>query len=114
MTGVSGSVQSAKLRLYAFGGSADGPKVYGTSNEWTETGITWSNKPATSGSATDDKGAVSANTWIEFDVSPLVTGDGTYSFVLVPTSSDGVDVYSRETTTINKPQLVLTIGSAAH
>ena len=35
VTGVTGAIQSAKLRLYAYSGTADGPAVYTTSTGWT-------------------------------------------------------------------------------
>jgi hypothetical protein len=37
----------------------------------------------------------------------VVTGNGSYDFVLLPDSTDGVSFYSREGT--SPPQLVLTI-----
>ena len=57
----------------------------------------------------DDKGAIAANTWVEYNVTPFVTGNGTYSFTLAQTSSDGVDFRAREYTA-NRPELVLTTG----
>jgi PKD repeat protein len=46
---------------------------------------------------------------VEFDVSPLVSGDGTYTFVLATDSTDGLQLNSREaTTTTLRPQLVVT------
>jgi hypothetical protein len=107
VTGVSGTVQSARLRLFAFGGSVNGPAVYATDNGWTETGITWANRPSPTGGPFDDEGAVGTNTWIELDVTPIVaSGNGTYSFLVDPTSSDGVDIYSKESSS-NRPELVL-------
>jgi hypothetical protein len=51
-----------------------------------------------------DKGSVS---WVSFDVTPLVAGDGTDGFVLAQTTSDGVDMSSREAAA-NGPRLVVT------
>jgi calcineurin-like phosphoesterase family protein len=107
--GLSGTVQSAKLRVYATTGTGNGPAVLSTSNSWSETGITWSNRPAATSSARDDKGSIASGTWVEYDVTPWVMGNGTFSFKLATTSSDGVDFYSREGT--QKPQLVVTTGS---
>ena len=109
VSGASGTIVSAKLRLYVYNGSANGPAVYSTSNTWTETGITWSNRPARTSAATDDKGSVPAGAWVEYDVKPFVTGDGTYSFVLATTSSDALYVYSRNhTDPALRPRLVIT------
>ena len=110
VSGAASGVQSAKLRVFAYTASVDGPAVYTTTNSWTETGLTWNNRPARTSVATDDKGAVAANSWLEFDVTPFVTGNGTYSFTLAQTTSDGVDIRSREytTTPADRPQLVVT------
>ena len=104
-----GTVQRAKLRVYAFSGTADGPGVYGTGNAWTEAGITWATRPPRTSLAADKKGAIAANSWVEWDVTPLVSNAGTYSFTLAGESTDGVDLYSREAAGL-RPELVITYG----
>lgn len=108
VSGLWGPVRSAKLRLYATTDTRDGPAAYSTGTGWSESGLTWSNRPARASGPHDDKGAIPANSWVEFDVTPLVTGDGTYSFLLATTSTDGISFYSREGA--QKPQLVVTYG----
>jgi hypothetical protein len=49
--------------------------------------------------------------WVEYDVTPWVTADGTYTFALVADSNDGVTFSSREGAT--PPQLVVTLGTGA-
>jgi PKD repeat protein len=106
VSGISGTVQSATLRLYAVSDpTIDGPAVYPTGNDWSETGITWDNRPAPTGSAMADVGAAPVNSWVELDVTPLVTGNGSVSFVLAQTSTDGVTFYSRQGG--YKPELVV-------
>src|SRR6185312_13639875 len=92
VTGISaGSVTSAKLRLTSTSdGTADGPAVYTTGTSWSETTVNWNTRPAPTSAATDDKGAIPANTTIDYDVTPFVTGNGTYSFRLATSSTDGV------------------------
>ena len=87
---------------------SDGPAVYLTNTSWSETAVTWNTRPARTSAATDDKGAIPVNTWVEYDVTPFVTGNGTYSFNLATTSNDGIDFYSRENGTL-QPELVLTV-----
>jgi hypothetical protein len=108
--GVSGAVQSAKVRVYVTGGSSNGPAIYPTGTAWSETDITWNSRPARVGGALADKGVV-ARGWQEFDVTPHVSGSGAYSFVLAGTSSDGLYMYSRERAGF-APQLVLTMADA--
>jgi len=110
VSGVSaGSVLSAKLRVHSTSdGTADGPAVYTTGTTWSETTVNWDNRPAATSAATDDKGAIPANTWVEYDVTPFVTGNGTYSFRLATISTDGVFFAQREATDF-RPELVLTL-----
>jgi calcineurin-like phosphoesterase family protein len=101
------AVQRATLRLYAYTGSTDGPAVFGTSTSWIEGAITWNNRPAPS-TAVADKGAIAANTWVEYDVTSYVSGSGSFGFALVATSQDAVEFYSRESSqTTLRPQLVV-------
>jgi parallel beta-helix repeat protein len=109
VSGTTGTIQSAFLRVYSTSSTVDGPKIYATTNTWTETGITWNTQPAITSSVLDDKAAISTGVWSEYNVTAQVTGNGSYSFVLVPTSTDAVSFSSREGT--KPPQLILTIAS---
>ena len=118
VTGLSNAVQSAKLRLFVTDASKVGGAVYAVSNNfntggtpWTENGLTWNNAPAISGNPLSTLGTVANNTWIEFDVTAAVIGNGTYSFSLVTTSTDSAIYSAREGA--NPPQLVLTLNSGA-
>jgi hypothetical protein len=115
VTGVTTTVQSATLRVYVPAGTststANGPALYSVTNSWTETGITWNNRPARTSGIIDNKVALPADAWVEYNVTGFVTANGTYSFALIPESSDGVDFNSREATT-NKPELRLTLAAS--
>ena len=91
-------------------GGTNGPLLYATQTGWAETTITWNTRPAIVGSAIANATTVPANAWYEFNVSGLVTGNGTYSLLLRPESSDGVVATSRQGTAANRPQLVITTG----
>jgi hypothetical protein len=107
VSGVTGAIQSATLRLFVTNGTSNGPSIYGTDNTWTETGITWNSRPAPTTGVIDNLGAATAGTWAEYNVTAYVTGDGTYNFVLLPDSTSGVTFNSREGG--SPPQLVLTL-----
>ena len=109
VSGVSGTVQSATLRLFVTNGSSNGPSIYGTDSTWTETGITWNNRPAPTTGAIANVDVMTAGTWTEYDLTSYVTGNGTYSFVFLPDSTNGVRFDSREGG--SPPQLVLTFTS---
>ena len=51
---------------------------------------------------------LTGSSWVEFDVTSAVTGNGPVAFLLSGTTTDSAIFASRETTT--KPQLVVTPG----
>lgn len=109
VSGITDMIQTARLRVYSTTDTSyNGPAVYATDNNWAETEITWNNRPSRLGEASDNKEDAKRYSWIEYDVTPLVTGDGTYSFVLAGDSSDGIRFSSRESS--NGPQLIITLG----
>ncbi len=114
-SGISGSIQNVKLRVFcSTNGTVNGPAAYLADNNWIESGtggITWNTKPALLSGAFDNKGTIATNTWVEYDVTALVTGNGTYTFGLVADGTDGVTFSSREGA--SDPQLVVTLGIGA-
>lgn len=112
-SGLSAGIQNAKLRVFCTtNGTANGPAAYLADSNWIESGsggITWNTQPVLLSSATDNKGAIGTNSWVEYDVTSLVTGDGTYSFALVADGTDGVTFSSREGST--PPQLAVTLAN---
>ena len=115
VSGVSGTVTSAKLRLHvddiSNGGSPSGGTMKKMTNTtWSETGTTWNNQPAIDGATMGSLGSVARNTWYEIDVTEGVTCNGSYSFGLTSSNSDGAYYDSRSTGTTS-PQLVVTTGT---
>jgi PKD repeat protein len=99
VTGIAGTVQSAKLRLTALAdGTGDGPALHTAAAGWTETGVKWSNRPTLGSTVIGDKGAISANSVAEYDVKSLVAGNGEINLGLRQTGSDGLELASREDT----------------
>jgi len=112
VSGLSGTVSNARVRVYdTTNGSNNGPILYRTGASWTETGITWSNRTAQTTGSLGNLGAVSAATWVEYDVTSQVTADGTYSFVMVADGNDGLTFSSRQGS--YPPQLVVTTGGTS-
>lgn len=101
---------TAVLRLYGRNAEGTAPvtiTAYGTSDDWSETGITWNNQPATGGAI--NSVGISSSGWYEIDVTDYIKSqsDGVASFVLKnPTNQDDmVDLSSREGA--NPPQLLI-------
>ena len=86
-----------------------------TSSSWTETGITWANKPAADARRDRRPGAVSTGAWVEWDVTPLVTGAGQVDCCWRQAVSDGVNFHSRESRApTRRPELVVTVSNEAY
>jgi fibronectin type 3 domain-containing protein len=106
-SGIGGPVVSAVVRLRVTDSTPDAPQIASTTNGWTESGLTWANQPAP-GAVVGDLGSVSKNTTIDYPVTVAIGADGTYSFVLLAQSSNGLGVASRQATLASRPQLVVT------
>jgi hypothetical protein len=59
----------------------------------------------------DNVGAFGTNTWVEYDVTSMVLGNGTYTFALVADGTDGATFSSREGTTPSQLVVTLSIGT---
>jgi glucose/arabinose dehydrogenase len=104
VSGLTGPATDARLRLWVTDPSSSGITVYRAGTSWTETGITWSNKPgliskrATASHAT-------LGTWLELDLGTVISGNGTYSFALLGNAATSTRFASRETGLA--PQLIV-------
>jgi hypothetical protein len=113
VSGLPGPVQRATLNLFATDGSVDGPTLYPAATAWNERKATWNTRPARTGAAAADVGAVSPGTWVSFDVTTLVTGNDTYAFDLATASADETVFSSREAKIKSqRPQLVIQTTTA--
>ena len=112
VSGLDGKqVHSAALRVFVKegGGSNEGPGVQRAANSWSEGSLTWHNRPGYTSNMVADQRSVAGGAWLDFDVSALVTQDGTLTLAIVPTSPDGTYMFSRQGA--NKPQLVLNVAT---
>jgi len=106
MTGLSGTVTSAKLRLFVTTTSTDSAIVQTSASTWVETTLNWNNRPlpgATLGSVVPG----TANAWVEIPLtaSAFSAGNGTYSLMVRSSGTSSAVFQSREAA--NDPQLVL-------
>ncbi|AFE04315.1 hypothetical protein COCOR_01825 [Corallococcus coralloides DSM 2259] len=109
-----GVIVRAKLQLNAVDGSSDGPALYQTGTDWSEASLNWNNRPGhASGALLGDQGSIITHQLVEYDVTSVVMEPGTFGFVLVPTSGDGTDFRSSESTgTTLVPRLDLTVAKS--
>ncbi len=112
VSGLGGAaIERAVLRLTVGSGASDGSLVGGTvqritDGTWSEATTTYTTRPALTGVPLATVAAVTASQVVEFDVTPAVTGNGTYDFALTSTSSDAAHYQSREASS-GTPQLVV-------
>jgi chitodextrinase len=102
-------VTSAKLRLYVADGSDQGGKLYRlTSSNWSQSTVTYATRPRVyTGFPITTIGATTAGSWVEVDLTSLITGNGPYGLQLTTPSSNTAGYASRETAT--KPVLVVEV-----
>ena len=109
VSGVAGPVTSVKLRLWVTDASNVAGSIYAVPDTlWSEDTITWATRP-TLGAFIASGGAAPLGTWVEFDLTGAVGGNGTYSFGLKDGGSNAAWYSSKEGA--NDPQLVATFGS---
>jgi PKD repeat protein len=89
-------VSRAVLRLYVTDPSVEGGKITLAPGGWSESTLTWSNAPGIGSLVLASVGTVFPDSWVEFDVSAVVTGPGSYDFGLSNGSSNSAIYSSRE------------------
>jgi hypothetical protein len=107
VSGLADAPRAVRLRLYVTDASVDGGRVFPTSNSWVETGLTWSNRPAATGSSVGGARTVGSG-WIEIPLTPAaVPGNATINLLLQSASTDSVIYASREDAS-HRPELIIT------
>lgn len=119
VTGLSGQVVSAKVRLLvsdgSFDGSTEGGSIYPVANSFLGGGVPWvqsslnaGNAPAISGSPLSTVGTVLSNSFVDFDVTAAFGSNGEYSFAISNTSTNQAKYYSREGA--SEPELIIEVS----
>jgi len=115
LTGVTGTITSAKLRLHVkdvVGADSTNGGTYQlmSNTTWAEGGPTYNNQPAIDGTVLGTLGAVARNSWVELDITGKITPGGVISIGGFSSSKNGADYDSRETGAL-APQLVIDTGT---
>lgn len=97
VSGLSGPAKLARVRLCATNGSgSSGGRIHTTSSTWSESTLTWNNRPAVNSKVLSQVGPIASNACVNFYVTDAVTGNGTFSFAIDSLAVDGVGYLSRE------------------
>ena len=107
LSGVSGTITRATLRVYANTASSAGYSVGGTTTTWTESGLTAANAPSV-GASVGGSGSIMAGSWTSVDVTALLAGNQ-LGLALSGLNATAVRLSSRESGA-TAPQLVLETG----
>jgi len=108
---VVGTISSVKLRLFVLDTNTFGFNVHRINDDsWAENTITYNTRPAL-GLFIAASSAVSANSWVEIDITEYVTSEGMVSFALMATNDAIIRYRSRETSSM--PELIIETGSGA-
>ncbi|MCP3140338.1 CBM96 family carbohydrate-binding protein [Pyxidicoccus xibeiensis] len=91
----AGRVRRVLLRMYAVDATGNGPRLFRAA-PFEAASTDWNHRPAVTGAAIGDLGAVGRDTWVEYDVTGVVTASGRYTFALHPDSTDGARFVSTE------------------
>jgi hypothetical protein len=89
--------------------SGGGGGVHTVASDWTESGsggLTWNNQPSISAPVATAGSGVEGS-WLEVDLTGVVSGEGTYRLAMTTDKSNTVYYDSREGG--QPPQLVLTL-----
>src|SRR6476646_109800 len=116
LTRLSGPVQEARLRIHVRNSKGSASAVGGSvarvaNTTWSETGVTYANRPTSWDASIAALGAVKANTWVEVRVTGAVTTGRLLTLAVRSTSADAVIYKSREVGA-GAPQLIVTTGTS--
>jgi fibronectin type 3 domain-containing protein len=101
-----GTTSHTTLRIFVNSNHSVGFDVRSVADtSWTEGTLTYANAPAF-GSVAASSGSLSAGSWVEIDVTSLVSAAGPRSFALTTTSSTAMSLASRQSGD-NAPQLII-------
>jgi chitodextrinase len=119
LSSLSGSINGATLRLYGAWNNGTNSNVdvnaYSVSNTtWTESGLTWNNKPA-AGATLLDSATITDTTqrWYEWDLTSYIqaeksAGHNTVCIVLTGSQqTSSIAVFQSDEASSNQPQLVI-------
>lgn len=111
--GLTGTVRSATLRVWANSRQRPGYQVRGpVASTWSEATVTFASQPPGAAQAPplDASGPVTAGSWTSVDVTPLLDGrPGTRSLMLETSGPTGLNLASREDAA-HAPRLVVETG----
>ena len=104
-------VVSATLNVHCVDEGGGGGAHTVNHTDWTEETLTWNNKPGIGGTAMSTIEWVYPDNWYSYDVTPHITGEGTFAIALRSETPNGAHFASKENTNSSlKPYLHIVLG----
>jgi chitodextrinase len=104
-------IQSAYLEVFANSNSNIGISALTVAdNSWSENTMTYNTAPAL-GSQINSSGSFTSGSWVTIDVSPYITGEGTYSFGITTPGTSTLSFAAKESGS-NAAQLIVNLSGA--
>jgi hypothetical protein len=114
VAGLDGAVTRATLELWVMEGTPDGPGIGTAAGGLAEESIDWRSRPRSTSPLIGASGALAVGTWVAYDVTRFVRGNGGYIFRLAGGSADGVTFAAREDRDPDhRPRLVIATEGGA-
>jgi hypothetical protein len=109
------SVTAATLKLFATSAASGRTlQAFRAASSWTETGVTWSNQPTTTGSASTAPSGTGFLSWNVLSQVQAFYSGSNFGFVVKDASESAAvaasEAFSSREAASNPPQLVLTFG----
>jgi fibronectin type 3 domain-containing protein len=110
VSGQTGVVLRARLKIWVAAGSSSGFVVRPVADStWSEALTNWNNAPLIDNMSIAATGRTTSGTWVTLDVTPLISGNGTFTVGLTSTGASSSSYGSRESGTA--PLLLLDVTS---
>ncbi|MFG3691637.1 DNRLRE domain-containing protein [Micromonospora sp. NPDC047740] len=110
VSGQTGAVLRARLKVWVAAGSSSGFVVRPVADStWSESLTNWDNAPTIGDTSIAASGRTTSATWVTLDVTPLVSGTGTFTVGMTSSGASSSSYGSRESST--PPQLLLDMTS---
>jgi acid phosphatase type 7 len=111
VSGLTTRVLGATLRIHALGRQTLGFQVRSIEGSWSESTLTYAAQPA-QGALVGRSGLVPGEASVEVELTPVIAGNGQFSFVLFTDSTTALTFASREAGSATAAVLVVKVAQA--
>jgi hypothetical protein len=111
VSGITTRVLGATLRIHALGRQTLGFQIHAVEGSWSETALTFAAQPV-QGALVGSSGLVAGEATVEVELTPFISGNGQFSYLLFTTSTTALTFASREAGSATAAELVVKVAQA--